>query len=645
MDDFNFPREDVPYLSLLAGLAAWPLCRLAVDRIVRWWSPKFHSELRINYEKYLFFFGTLLGLLAKPIPLIGCGLAVWKTAPGDDISGFRRPMNPSQQLCWGSRTVIYISELPHFLHVPELVLHHLLTLLGMSMVAKYHISRRGLDLSLGALWSEIPFSLRHILKWTGYLQKHPNLDWRIVVYGSIFLFVTRAPTTIMSLAMIPASGLQAGPALVIASAYLFHLAYIIRITFIRLKKRGVLQVGGSGVFRVQMGERFNISSTALLNGAAFMSMQISIISLYSLANTGLAPVTTAGLVNLMWNSLLAGIVGLAGSRLIAALLQVFVPWDWAALLHWECDLAITGLVLLLSPTIDGSIDKTTVLCCLIASSTLTSAISQYATYLGCLQTKPPASSEQRATSRASLNCSIINLCQYFIFVSAIVTGYSSVAGAAFKTFLLQLVVEAASGSTMAKTSATISLGAVSALLASRLFDWNATASPAYHFDLNDNQTIDSAFFAKRQSQLPYWLKFILQDTVVIGGLYVLLSITTSYLCKVSRDKSRIPGLPRLRTLGLVIVGGWVSYIAYLVSNGETPEIQNRNFTAAQILAREPPICSLLLSWHFWAASTASAIIPTALAQLQCPKVASPEISDEVALEPNLKANGALITPL
>ncbi|KAL1873562.1 hypothetical protein Daus18300_003928 [Diaporthe australafricana] len=645
MADINTPREDVPYLPLLAGLAAWPLYRLAVDRIVRWWSPDFHNELRNNYEKkYLFFFGMLLGLMVKPIPLVGCGLAVWRTAPGDDISGFRRPMSPEQQFCWGSRTVIYISELPHYIHVPEMLLHHLLTVLGMIMIAKFHISRRGFDLSLAALWSEIPCSFRNVLKWTGYLQKHPNMDWRFVVYGTIFLFVTRAPATIMSLAMIPASGLQAGPALVIATAYLFHLVYIIRISFMRLKKTGVLQVEESGVFRVQMGDRFNISSKSLLHGTAFMSTQISIIFLYSLTNTGLQPVTAADLVNLTWNSLFAGVVGLAGSRLIAAILQVFVQRDCAALLHWECDHAIAASVLLLSPKIESSINKPTLLFCLIASSTLTSAISQYATHMASLQTKPPVSPEQRARSRASLHCSIINLCQYLIFVSAIATGYSSVAGAAFKTFVLQLVVEASYGSTMAKTSTTISLGAVSALLASRVFNWNVTASPAYHFDLNDNQTVESPSFGKGQSQLPHWLKFILQDTVVIGGLFMLLSTTTSYLCKSPRDKSRISGLPKARTLGLLVVAGWVSFIVYLVSNGETPEIRNKNSTAAEILAREPPFCSLLLSWHFWAAITASAIIPTAFAQLLCPMVASPEkISDEVALEP--KANGSLVTPL
>ena len=78
MGELGFPREDVPFLPLLAGLAAWSLYRLAVDQIVKWWSPDFYHKLRGNYEKYLFFFGMLLGLVRHepvdetPGSSIGC---------------------------------------------------------------------------------------------------------------------------------------------------------------------------------------------------------------------------------------------------------------------------------------------------------------------------------------------------------------------------------------------------------------------------------------------------------------------------------------------------------------------------------------------------------------------------------------------
>lgn len=638
MGDLDFPREDVPFLPLLAGLAAWSLYRIAVDRIVRWWSPGFYHKLRGNYEKYLFFFGMLLGLIVKPIPLIGCGLAVWKTPPEDDIAGFRRPMNPSQQFCWGSRTVIYISELPHYLHVPEMVLHHLLTLLGMSMVAKFNISRRGLDLSLAALWSEIVYSLRNVLKWTGHLDTRPNLDWRLTFYGTLFLFLTRAPTTIAGLAMIPANGLQAGPAIVIAMAYSFHLAYIFRITYIRLKKSGVLQVEESGVFRVQVGDRLTMTSTTLLAGLAFMSTQVSLVLLYASRNTGAQTIGMPELIKLMWTSLLAGLFGLAGSRLVARFLQGFVRWDWTSLLYMRCDIAIAGSVLYLSPDFDGSIDKKHLLFCMVLSSSLTKAIYQYASHLACLQTNPEGSTQQLSSSRRSLNCSIINLCQYFLFVLLFATGRSSMAGAAVKTFLVQMVVEAAANSTMTKTTTGITLASLATLMTVWRSSLIEISDPAYRVELYDNQTTDSILFSNESSSLPYWVKFLLQDTFIVGGLYVLFSTTMDYLCNLPwNSRPRIPVLPKLRTIGLLSVSAWIGYIVYLVSTGQTPEIHNKNFTAAEILAREPPVCSLVLSWHFWAALSVSATVSTALAHMWLPKVVGQkELPGEVAVESKAK---------
>lgn len=625
MAELDSPREDVPFLPLLAGLAAWSVYRLAVDRIVRWWSPGFYNKLRGNYEKYLFFFGMLLGLIVKPIPLIGCGLAVWKTPPEDDIAGFRRPMNPSQQLCWGSRTVIYISELPHYLHVPEMVLHHLLTLLGMSMVAKFNISRRSLDLSLAALWSEIVYSLRNVLQWTGYLDTRPNLDWRLTFYGTLFLFVTRAPTTIAGLAMIPASGLQAGPALVMAMASGFHLAYIFRITYIRLKKAGVLQVEESGVFRVQVGDRLTMTSTTLLTGFAFMSTQVSLVLLYSWRNTELQPAGTLKLINLMWNSLLAGIAGLAGSRLIAKFLQGFVRWNWVSLLYMQCDLAIAALVLCLSPTINSSIDKTNLLVCVLLSSSLTKAIYQYASHLAHLQNSPEGSTRQLSSPRRTLNCSIINLCQYFMFFFLSASGRSSIADAALKSFMVQMVVEAAANSAMTKTTTGISLGSLAAVMTVSRSSVVQISPPAYQFEIHDNQTIDSLLLIHRPSSLPHWVQILLQNTLFVAGLYVLFITTMNYLCNLSwKNKPRLPVFPKLRTIGLLSVTGWIGYIVYLVFTGQTPESHNKGLSAAEILAREPPICSLLLSWHFWAALSVSATVPTALAHMWQPKVVGQE---------------------
>lgn len=69
-------RDVLPALSLLLGFLAWPLSRLLIECLVQWYKPSLYKELRDDYEtKYMVFFGVLLGLLAKPITLVSCGLA------------------------------------------------------------------------------------------------------------------------------------------------------------------------------------------------------------------------------------------------------------------------------------------------------------------------------------------------------------------------------------------------------------------------------------------------------------------------------------------------------------------------------------------------------------------------------------------
>lgn len=43
------------------------------------------------------------------------------TPAADNIAGIHPPMNTYQEYCWNSRIVVYVSELPHYMRVPELL--------------------------------------------------------------------------------------------------------------------------------------------------------------------------------------------------------------------------------------------------------------------------------------------------------------------------------------------------------------------------------------------------------------------------------------------------------------------------------------------------------------------------------------------
>ncbi|ROV94341.1 hypothetical protein VMCG_08651 [Cytospora schulzeri] len=638
MHDFGSQRDDVPFLPLLLGLAAWPLCRIAADRFVRWYSPDFYSHLKGDYEKrYLFFFGVLIGLLAKPPSLVACSLAAWNTAPEDDIAGFRQPMNSYQQFCWGSRTVIYISELPHYLHIPEMVIHHFLTLLPMAIILKYNGPRRGYDMGLAALFSEATNNLRSLLKQTHYARKHPRLDWCLQFYGTMSLFLTRVPAIVMAMAMIPANGLQGGPARVTIIAYIFYLVYVHRLTYKRLRNTDILQVDDSGVFRVRMGNHSNITSTSLLTGFAILGTQMSVIAVYTWTKMDPIPATAAELINLIWNSLFAVAIGLTGSRMIAPCLQRVLQWQRVSSVYLQSGLVFGIIFLCTSPTIDSNVDKEVLVACLLLSSSLTKATSQYASHLACIESgsqatakqdeKEPAQTraEKGVASRASLFCSAFNLCQYSIFVLAVVAGYSSPADAAFRTVLVQLVVRAAVDSTLERSGNCITTLSTLAMLKTLWGLGGIVTASAERSDPMGNYTIIGNTLSTTQ---PFgildWkvaLRLALNDLLILQGLYFLVSATTSYF-SAARYSFKLP-MPKLMTLALASLASWLCYIGYLAWQGvENPEITNGEFTAAQIVARQPPICSLLLSWQFWVCISASVSITTAAAHLWLPKTVS-----------------------
>lgn len=636
MYDLGSQREDVPFLPLMIGLSAWPLCRIAAERFVRWYSPDFYKHLRTDYEKkYLFFFGVLIGLLAKAPSLVACGLAVWNTAPEDDIAGFRRPMNPSQQFCWGSRTVIYIMELPHYLHLPEMISHHFLSLLAMAVIARYRAPRRGFDLSLAALCSETTNNLRSLLKQTQYSKKHPNLDWNLQFFGTISMYLTRVPAIIMALAMIPGSGIQAGPAGVTFMSYLFYLGYVHRLTYQRLRYSDILQIEDSGVFRVRIGDHLNITATSLLTGLAVLSTQVSVITLYALAKTQPTPATTAELINLIWNSLFAVFLGLTWSRLVAPSLQRIFQWRNVSSVYLQSGLVFATVFLCLSPTIDATVNKETLVACLLLSSSLTKAVAQYASHLACIDNETQATAKQDNAEvvlarpeksmppRASRLCSGLNLFQYFAFVLAVVTGYSSPSNAAFRSILVQFVVRAAVNSTFKNSGNSIFTLVTLAMLKTLWSLGVVAASPAMHLDLTGNYTMDDAISSSQPFVTLGWqyaLKFALQDLLTLGSLYLLVSGAT-ILLSTPAISSKL-ALPRLRTLAILSMIAWCGFFLYTALFGEYPETYNKGLSAAEIVARQPPICSLLLSWQFWVVTVAAASVPTAAAHLWLPKAVS-----------------------
>lgn len=625
-------RDVLPALPLLAGFIAWSLFRLLVERAVQWYKPRLYNELRSDYEaKYMIFFGVLMGLLAKPITLATCGLAVWSTPPEDDIAGIHPPMNAYQENCWNSRIVVYVSELPHYIRVPELLLHHLLILMSMGVIARWRGPHRGFDLSLAALWAEIPNSLRTILRKSHYLGDHPRVDWHLACWATILGFLTRVPAIIISMAMIPQSGLQGGPAFIMGSAYFFYLVYIFNLTYRRLVNSDVLQIEDSGVFRLRFNDLFNINSTSLTTGTAVLGTQLSTLLVYTWAKKEATSVHAAELINITWHLLMAVTMAVVGSQLLAPYLQKFLHWHRLCSVYLQAGILVAVAVLSFTPTLQRSVDRPILVGCVVLCSSLSKAASQLASHL--------ASVEGGLDTRGSIICGLFNLAQFVAAVVSVGTG-RPVLEVAFKTLLLQLLIrlavdsrasEARKPSIWPRSGSFLALGILAALKAMWPLRSSATGTLPYFGNITSNATAKEKYVARigqpgqfPDAQITVW--FAAKEFFVFGFMYACFYVLAGCFYRrrpdISPDSTkgntrRVLYTPR--TIGLFSLTVWACYIAYLASQGETPEAHNQHRQPHQILSSEPPFCTLVLSWQFWVSISSSVVVSTGAAHIWQPR--------------------------
>lgn len=622
-------RDVVPVVPLVAGFIGWTLFRLLVERVVQWYKPSLYNELRADYQgKYMIFFGLLLGLFAKPMTLVSCGLAAWKTPAEVDIAGIHPPMNGYQEQCWNSRIVVYVSELPHYIHVPELVLHHLMILMAMGVIARWRAPHRGLDLSLAALWTEIPNSLRAILRRTHYLRDHPRLDWHLAVWSTIGGFLIRAPGVMLAMAMIPQSGMQGGPAWIMGSAYFFYLVYIFDLTYRRLRNSDVLQIDDSGAFRLRFDDRFNINSTSLMTGLAVLGTQVSTLAVYTLAKGDGHSMHTWELVNVSWNLVMVAIVSLIGSQLLAPRIQKLLQWCRQSSVYLQAGIVIAVIFLTFTPTLQQSVDRQALVASMLLSSSFSKAVSQMASHL--------ASAADGVYSQDSVICSIFNFAQFGAAIVSVAAG-RPILDLAFKSLLLQLVIRLTVDSREFDHRKPIvrlaSLLLPLTLLAAMQVIWplrNSVKNLPSNFGTNSNDTAEAnskRFMAAVSAHSPN-ARTIMRSAakefnmlVFMAAYYHTLSgyAHCRRLVRSTRKATDGPAFCTSRNMGLVSLVIWACYIARVVMTAQTPENHNKDRNPLQIIAEEPPFCTLVLSWQFWASISASFLVSTVAAHVWQPR--------------------------
>ncbi|KAK1759510.1 hypothetical protein QBC47DRAFT_265497, partial [Echria macrotheca] len=272
-------RPEVPFTHFLAGLALWSVLKYLLEAFLQWKAPKVYEDLKLDIRKrYDLYFGTFLGTMYKVVSIVACTMAMLTVSPETDIMGFTRPLTAVEQWCWGCRAVIYIQELPYLTAIPELIIHHLLSIAGMIGILHYSIPRRQMYLFWGTLVSEFVGNTRRIMRFHRPLT--PAMYWWFSLAMGATILGFRVTGCIVAMVWIIESG-ASGPALFVnlagATIYMF---YMLIMTWRELARAKIVMIDKSEPVQLVIAERWWINISGLIVGLGCVFTELSSLFIY-----------------------------------------------------------------------------------------------------------------------------------------------------------------------------------------------------------------------------------------------------------------------------------------------------------------------------------------------------------------------------
>jgi len=232
-------EPEVPFVPFVAGLLLWALVKLGAKALVSHFNPRFYEELKQDFRKrHDLYFGVLTGIVFNVASVTACGAAVVTTAAESDISGLVRPLNTAEQMCWGVRAIIYTQELPHFAPFPEIVIHHISSLVAVLSILKFNVPRRQIYLLWATLLSEFLNSARFLLKMHGKFT--PRVSWWVSLGMAFTIAAFRMTGVFVAMLWVLQGGLG-GLALVInVGSMAIYMVYMLTVVKRELERAKLL---------------------------------------------------------------------------------------------------------------------------------------------------------------------------------------------------------------------------------------------------------------------------------------------------------------------------------------------------------------------------------------------------------------------
>ncbi|KAK4201134.1 hypothetical protein QBC40DRAFT_253477 [Triangularia verruculosa] len=378
-------RPEVPFIPFLAGLTAWAVAKYFLEFVVKRFNPNFDKYLREDVRRrYNFYFSTWLGTLTKVVSVISCTAALVSTPAETDIYGLVRPLNTAEQWCWGCRAVLYIQELPDLSSVPELVIHHILSIAAMCGILAYSAPRRPLYLMWASLWNEFLANARRLLKLHDVMT--PRLAWWIAAVNCFLVWALRITAAVVSLIWTLQSNTYGVTLFVTIGSILVYILYMVQFTTWELGRFRVINLDMTCPARFIIADRWSIHLLGVVMGVGLALTELSALSIYQ-ACSGFTS-SKDELHSIAWVALQAAIAGLFGSYVTYPIFRFAIPAASTSQVEVESSprvlrlslsggIVCSGLTVLFTPTFEPTIDRIAFLSCVVFSLPLVIAAFRF----------------------------------------------------------------------------------------------------------------------------------------------------------------------------------------------------------------------------------------------------------------------------
>ncbi|KAK4190991.1 hypothetical protein QBC35DRAFT_376810, partial [Podospora australis] len=364
---------EIPFVPFLFALVSWVVLKIILESVVQRFWPDFVEDLKVDIrKKYNFYFATWMGNLFKAVGLVSCTAALFTTSAETDIAGLMRPLNVAEQWCWGCRALLYIQELPEMSAFPELVIHHLLSLVAMMSILYYNLPRRQMYLIWAGLLNEFIGNARRILKLHDAMT--PRRAWWMALFNCLLLCVFRIGPAFVALFWAVRGGMR-GVSLFInigsISVYIIYMCQMVRWELARFK---IITLDLTRPAHVVIVEKWRINLLGIFMGGGLLATNLSALMLYEFGSDRVN--SESELQSIMWVMLQGAVVSLLGAYLTSPFLKFSKgmgprPWRLSLLGGF---LSATATIFL-SPTLVETVDRSALAACLALSYPLMDTVA------------------------------------------------------------------------------------------------------------------------------------------------------------------------------------------------------------------------------------------------------------------------------